>query len=148
MKTIHTEIDIGAPADVVWEVISNLEGWEGWNPIMKASGTLAHGARPTIIIAPPGRKEIQVQPKISHFAEGEEFRWRTGFSFPGIFQAEHGFKVIPDGGDTCRFEQVEMMSGLLAGRMMARSGKEINTGFQVMNRMLKRESEKRSRKNA
>jgi len=148
MKTIHAEIDIGAPSGVVWGVISNLEGWEGWNPIMKASGSLARGARPTIIIAPPGRKELQVQPKISYFAEGEEFRWRTGFPLPGIFQAEHGFKVIPQGSDKCRFEQVEKMSGLLAGRMMARSGKEISTGFQVMNRMLRRESEKRAREKA
>ena len=43
MKSLHTEIGIGAPAHIVWEVISDLDGWSAWNPIMKASGTLAQG---------------------------------------------------------------------------------------------------------
>ncbi|GAB4234264.1 MAG: hypothetical protein Kow0032_18000 [Methyloligellaceae bacterium] len=145
MKTIHTEQGIDAPAATVWALVRDLEGWERWNPIMKGSGLVEPGARPRITIAPPGRKPIDVRPKITHFVAGQEFRWRTGFPVAGLFRAEHGFRVVPESEGRCRFEQFEVMSGLLSGMIYARSGREIETGFQAMNRMLKREAERRAR---
>lgn len=145
MKTIHTEIGIGAPAGTVWETICDLDGWEQWNPIMKASGKVALGACPTVTISPPGGKAIQLQPKITHLEEGKEFRWCSGLRLRFLFQGEHGFRVVPEDVGRCRFEQFEIFSGLLSGTMLSRSGKAIETGFQAMNRMLKREAERRER---
>jgi len=34
MKKIKTEIEINAPVDKVWEVISNFNEWKEWNPII------------------------------------------------------------------------------------------------------------------
>jgi hypothetical protein len=144
VKSQHTEIGIGAPAHIVWEVISDLDGWSAWNPIMKASGTLAQGEQLDVKLAAPGGQGMSYQPKIVMLEDGREFRWRAR-KILGLFDAEHGFRVVPEDVGRCRFEQFEVFRGMLAGAFYSRQSKALDTGFQSMNRMLKRESEKRAR---
>jgi hypothetical protein len=147
MKTIHTEIGIGAPAEIVWEVISDLEGWSTWNPVIKISGQLEADATIAVELA-LGAKPVAFQPQISMLEEGREFRWK-GSPMPALMlAAEHGFRVTPEDTGRCRFEQFEMFSGMMAGRFLAKEGKKVETGFQALNRMLKREAEKRTRDRA
>ncbi len=147
MKSLHTEIGIGAPASVVWDVISDLEGWAGWNPVMKASGKLAPGEQLDVTIAAPGSQGMSFTPEIVMLDDGREFRWRVR-KMLGLFDAEHGFRVVPEDTGRCRFEQFEVFRGVLGGVMYTRQSKALNTGFQAMNRMLKRETEKRAREQA
>ena len=147
MKTLHSEIGIGAPADVVWEVLTDLDGWQRWNPFMKASGTLAPDARLAVALSAPGGKAIRVEPTVVSFDEGREFRWRVR-QMLGLIRAEHGFRVVPEDVGRCRFEQFEVFQGLLARAILMRNQAAIETGFQVMNRMLKRESERLARERA
>ncbi len=144
MKSLHTEIGIGAPADIVWKVISDLDGWSAWNPVMKTSGTLAQGAQLDVELAAPGRQGMSIQPKVVMLEDGREFRWRVR-KMLGMFDAEHGFRVVPEDVGRCRFEQFEVFRGMLAGAFYSRQSKALNTGFTAMNRMLKREAEKRAR---
>jgi len=144
LKTLHTEIGIGAPASDVWEVISDLDGWAEWNPVMKVVGGLAPGNTIHVTIGAPGGKAISFEPEIVDVDEGTEFRWRVR-KFLGLFDSEHGFRVVPEDTGRCRFEQFEVFRGLLGDAMYSRQAKALDTGFQAMNRMLKRESEKRAR---
>ena len=44
MKEVHSEIQINAAPEHVWEVLTNFERYPEWNPyIVKASGTLVAG---------------------------------------------------------------------------------------------------------
>ncbi|MGI9382258.1 MAG: SRPBCC family protein [Methyloligellaceae bacterium] len=147
MKTLHSEIGVGAPAEIVWEVLTDLDGWQRWNPFMKASGALAPDGQLDVVLSAPGGKTIRVAPAIVSFDEGREFRWRVR-QMLGLFSAEHGFRVVPEDVGRCRFEQFEVFSGLLAGAILSRNQAAIETGFQVMNRMLKRESERLARERA
>jgi hypothetical protein len=144
VKSLHVEISIGAPASVVWSVISDLEGWATWNPVMKASGNLAPGELLDVTIAAHGGQGMSFNPKVVMFEEGREFRWQV-HKMLGLFDAEHGFRVVREDTGRCRFEQFEVFRGLLGGMTYKRQSKALNTGFQAMNRMLKRESEKRAR---
>ena len=147
MKSLHVEISIGAPASVVWSVISDLEGWASWNPVMKASGNLARGERLDVTIGAPGSQGILLNPKVVMLDDGKEFRWRVR-KMLGLFDAEHGFRVVPEDTGRCRFEQFEVFRGILGSMTYSRQSKALNTGFVAMNRMLKRESEKRAREQA
>jgi len=147
MNRIHTEIAIDAPAPIVWEVISDLDSWAGWNPIMKASGTLAPGGRLDIALSAPGGKAMTYDPVVVLFDEGREFRWRSRKLF-GLFDAEHGFRIVPEGAGQCRFEQFEVFGGIVGRAIFSRQSKALDTGFLAMNRMLKREAEKRARERA
>lgn len=144
MKTLHTEIGIGAPAGEVWDVISDLDGWSDWNPVMKIAGGLAPGNSVRVSIAAPGGKTVSFEPEIVDVDEGREFRWRVK-KYMGLFDAEHGFRIVPEDVGRCRFENFEVFRGLLGEVMYRRELKALETGFQAMNRMLKREAEKRAR---
>lgn len=144
MKSLHTEIGIGAKSEIVWDVISNLEGWSDWNPVMKAQGDLAIGNTIHVTIAAPGGQGMTLEPKIVLVEDGREFRWRVR-KFFGLFSAEHGFRVVPEDVGRCRFEHFETFSGPLGTAMYSKQSKALNTGFEAMNRMLKRECEKRAR---
>ena len=147
MKSLHVEISIGAPASIVWNVISDLEGWAGWNPVMKAAGKLSTGEQLDVTIAAPGGEGMSFKPEVVMLDDGREFRWRVR-KMLGLFDAEHGFRVVKEDTGRCRFEQFEVFRGILGGTMYSRQSKALNTGFQAMNRMLKRESEKRAREQA
>lgn len=147
VKSLHTEIGIGAAADIVWEVISDLEGWSEWNPVMKASGALREGEVLKVTIAAPGGKAMSLDPVVSSVDEGREFHWRVR-KILGLFDAEHGFRVVPEDVGRCRFEQFETFRGPLGAAIYSRQSKALDTGFQAMNRMLKREAEKRARARA
>ena len=147
VKTLHPEIGIGAPAPVVWEVIGDLDGWAQWNPVMKASGVLAPGERINVTLGAPGGKAVSFDPVVVALEEGREFRWRTR-KLLGMLDLEHGFRVVPEDTGRCRFEQFEVFRGILGGRVYSRQSKALDTGFQVMNRMLKREAETRARERA
>lgn len=144
MKSLHTEIGIGAPASIVWDVISDLEGWASWNPVMKTSGKLVQGAQLDVTIGVPGGKGMSFKPKIVMLKDGQEFRWRMR-KMLGLFDAEHGFRVVPEDVGRCRFEHFEVFRGVMGEAMYARQSKALGTGFRAMNRMLKREAEKRAR---
>lgn len=147
MKSLHTEIAIGAPAEVVWEIISDLDGWSGWNLVMKASGKLSLGSQIDVALSAPGGQGMSFQPKTVMLEDGREFRWQVR-KMLGMFDAEHGFRVVPEDVGRCRFEQFEVFRGLLGGAMYSRQSKALETGFVAMNRMLKREAEKRARERA
>ena len=108
MRTLHSEIGIGAPADVVWEVLTDLDGWQRWNPFMSVSGRLAADAPLAVTLSAPGGKTIRVEPKVVKLDEGKEFRWRAR-QLLGLISAEHGFRVVPEDVGRCRFEQGELL---------------------------------------
>lgn len=142
MKTIHTEIWVAAAAPVVWSVITDIERWPDWNPVMRIDGPLDPGRSITVTLLPRGKPEVVMRPKIVSYEEGREVRWVGRFLIPGLCDGEHGLRVVPEDVGRCRFEQFEVFSGLLAGPIMGKRVKEIETGFEVMNRMLKREAER------
>jgi len=41
VRTIHTEIGIGAPAAKVWDILAAIDKWPEWNPFASVSGLTA-----------------------------------------------------------------------------------------------------------
>lgn len=51
---LHTEIDVDAPSEIVWDILSDLERYTEWNPfIVSAVGEPAVGERLTNRLQPP-----------------------------------------------------------------------------------------------
>jgi uncharacterized protein YndB with AHSA1/START domain len=48
MREIRTEIDIAAPVTKVWNILTDFNQWNEWNPIVnQASGLATSGAKLT-----------------------------------------------------------------------------------------------------
>jgi hypothetical protein len=141
VRSIHTEIGIGAPAPRVWEIISAFEGWPQWNPFARVSGRLAVGERLQVEIKPPGKSPIIFRPTVVKLEPGREFRWLGHLGFRGLFDGEHGFRVVPESEGRSRFEQFEVFRGMLVAPILWKAEAQTRVGFQAMNRALRSKAE-------
>lgn len=141
MRTIHTEIGIMAPAAKVWEVLMATDKWAQWNPFAKASGRFSVGERVAVTLTPPGKSAVTMRPTIVKLEAGRELRWLGSLGIRGLFDGEHGFRVVPEDVGRCRFEQFETFTGLLVAPIMWMVGGATREGFEAMNRALKTRAE-------
>jgi hypothetical protein len=142
VKELHSEIQIDAPAERVWELLTDFASYPQWNPfIRKISGQPASGERLEVRLAPPGGRGMTFKPKVLNAEPNHEFRWLGHLLVPGLFDGEHSFTIQPLEEKRVRFVQREVFKGVLVP-LLGRS-LETNTqrGFEEMNRALKERAE-------
>jgi hypothetical protein len=145
MKEIHTEIEIGAPVERVWEELTAFAAYSEWNPfISKVSGNAIPGERLTIHIQPPESRGMTFRPLVLAAAAPAELRWKGKLLVQGLFDGEHSFRLHAIDSNRTRFVQSEVFSGLLVP--LFGSGLEATRrGFDLMNEALKARAEGRGR---
>ena len=95
VRTIHTEVDVGAPAARVWAILADFDGWAQWNPFARVKGRLAVGERLEVEISLPDKSPMTFRPRIVTLEPGRELRWLGSLGMRGVFDGEHGFRVVP-----------------------------------------------------
>lgn len=143
MKMIEKSIEIDAPPDRVWTVLTDFASYSSWNPFIRAiSGEIASGAKLKVNIRPEGRRGMTFRPEVLEATDARRLRWLGSLGMKGIFDGEHRFEIEPLGGGRTRFRQSERFTGLLVpllGGMLGATEK----GFDAMNRALKARVEAR-----
>jgi hypothetical protein len=138
MKEIHTEIEIHAPAERIWQVLTDLAAYPEWNPfIRRGAGEVKVGARLQVFIQPAGGKGMSFHPRVLVADPGRELRWLGRLWVPGLFDGEHSFVIQPLGERRVRFLQRERFGGLLLPLLWKMLDGETRRGFEEMNRALK-----------
>ena len=141
MRKIRTEIDIAAPPERVWAVLTDFAAYPRWNPFIKSiAGTPAVGERLTVSINLPGRSAMTFKPVVKAAQPARELRWRGTVLMRGIFDGEHFFLVQPSGADGTHFIHGEVFSGLLVG-LFSRMFDDTEAAFRAMNDALKEQAE-------
>ena len=135
MRIIESTVDIPASPATVWQVLTDTDRYDEWNPFMtELSGRLAVGERITVTIR-PGRRSMTFRPTVLAVEDGTLLRWRGRAGVPGIFDGAHELRVLAaDGG--ARFVQREVFSGLLVP-LMGKVLDDTETGFAAMNAALR-----------
>lgn len=142
MKEISTDIEINAPAAIVWGILTNLNSYHEWNPfIKKAEGQLKEGEQLKVRIEPPGGKGMTFKPAIIRIDPDLKFRWLGRLLFPGIFDGEHIFEIVPISENLVRFIQREKFRGLLVPILWRTIESSTRKGFTEMNLALKKKAE-------
>ena len=130
MKELHSEIEIEAPAERVWHVLTDFAAFPEWNPFMRrASGQLTTGAKLDIYLQPPGSGGMRFRPTVLKAEPNRELRWLGHLLVPGLFDGEHILRIEPLGPDRVRFIQHEIFTGLLVP-MLARAWTEHAAGIR------------------
>jgi len=141
MKLLHTEIEIDAPADRVWQVLADFGRFPEWNPfIVRASGELRVGARLEVHIQPAGSGGMTLRPLVLEATANRELRWRGQLLIPGLFTGEHAFVLEPLGART-RFVHREHFTGVLVPLLSRVLDGATRRGFEAMNEALKKRAE-------
>jgi hypothetical protein len=142
MKEIHTEIEINAPAEKVWQVLTDFAAYPEWNPfVRRGEGEISVGARLHIYIQPSGGKGMSFRPTVLVADPNREFRWLGHLWLPGLFDGEHSFVIKPLGDGRVRFVQREQFGGLLLPLLSKMLDGDTRRGFEEMNRALKLRAE-------
>jgi hypothetical protein len=142
MKELRSEIEIGAPAGRVWEILTDVARFPQWNPfIRRARGTLREGERLEVYIQPSGAKGMTFLPVVLTVEPERELRWLGHLFVPGLFDGEHIFTIEPSGPDKIRFVQREIFTGLLVPLFARGLDTDTRRGFDEMNRALKERAE-------
>jgi len=142
MKELHAEIEIDAPAERVWRLLTDFASYPRWNPFIRTiSGRPIPGERLEVRLEPPGGRGMTFKPEVLEAERERTLRWLGHLMVPGLFDGEHSFTIEPLAEDRVRFVQREAFKGLLVP-LFAR-GLEANTrrGFEQMNGALKERAE-------
>jgi hypothetical protein len=143
MKEISAEIEIEAPAERVWEVLTDFAKFPEWNPfIRQMSGEPRTGAKLEVRLEPPGGRAMSFKPKMLNVETNREMRWVGRLLIPGLFTGEHSFSIEALDEKGVRFVQHEKFTGLLVPFMAKSLDKDTKSGFEAMNRALKERAEK------
>lgn len=141
MREIRDEIEINAPPERVWSVLTDFGSNAEWNPFVKRiSGRAEKRAKLDVRIVPPGKRGMGFKPTVIAAEPGRELAWLRKVLVPGIFDGERHFELEDPGGGRTRFVQREVFTGLLT-RMMGGMLDNTLEGFREMNQALKRRAE-------
>lgn len=143
MKEIYTEIEINAPASIVWSILTDFENFPQWNPFIKEIfGTKQVGSQIKGFIKPPNSNGMKLKPTILTYEPEKELRWFGRLWIPKLFDGEHSFIIKKISHDKVLFIQKERFNGLLVPFF---SGllKDTESGFEMMNNALKQIAEEK-----
>jgi hypothetical protein len=134
---LRTSVDIDAPPDRVWDVLTDLAAYPRWNPfIVAASGPVEPGGRLRLRMQPVGARSVALRPLVLEATRGRRLRWRGRLGVPGVLDAEHDFTLADrDGG--VRLTQRETFRGLLAPLVSRSLNRHTLPAFHAMNAALK-----------
>jgi hypothetical protein len=137
VRELRREIEIDAPPESVWAVLSDFAAYSEWNPfIRRIGGELREGARLEVRIEPPGARATTFKPTVRAVKTNRELRWLGRLLLPGVVDGEHSLRIEPLDGGRSRFVQSERFTGLLVGLVGGTLAKT-EAGFEQMNTALK-----------
>lgn len=139
---LHTQINIEAAPEVVWQVLTDLDRYPDWNPfIVSAEGRAEVGERLTNRMQPPGGKGITFKPTVTVVEPSVTFEWLGRLGLPGIFDGRHRFDLaLTENGGTL-VTHSEQLDGILVRLMRKSLDSETMAGFEAMNVALKARAE-------
>ena len=142
MKELHSQIDISASAERVWELLTDFASYPQWNPFIRhISGEPTTGERLKVRLEPPESRGITLRPKVLAAEPNHQLRWPGHLLVPGLLDAEHSFIIRSLEEDRVRFVHTEAFRGLLVPLFARSLDNSTLRGFEEMNRALKERAE-------
>jgi len=142
-RTIRSVIEIRAPVEVVWSVLTDFASYPEWNPLVRRfHGRPKVGKRVTILSQPPGSRGIAFAPIVIAWSPPLELRWRSTLISRVVFSGEHGFRLEPIDDGRVRFVQDETITGALVPLYSRFRLPGTRVGFDEMNERLRERAER------
>lgn len=137
--SVRAEIDIAAPPDVVWGVLSDTSRYGEWNPfVTRIEGALVENADILLrVTMRPGRAEREQKQHIMVLVPERCVVWQTQVGTRHTLRAKRSQLVVPrpDGGT--HYRTTDVLVGGLVPLVMRLYRNDLERGFTAMTRALK-----------
>jgi len=143
-QEIKTEIHISAPPSKVWRIITDINNWQEWSPIINISnGDASVGSKLNITMTgkEAGKDGPNYNPLITELKEPEYFHWRAHMLAGFIFTNDKIFELKETETGTY-LTHTETFKGLLAPLFCGQMEKGVPPMLNSMNKALKELAEK------
>lgn len=138
MHLIHTEIDIAAPVDCVWDLLTDFPLYARWNPsIVCLRGARQPGEKLELTARMPGGFVVTLHPTLLKLQPNFELSWSGHLWAPWFMAGEHRFIAERVSPGQVRFMQRETFSGLLSPLFALLFGGGLERSYQRANANLK-----------
>lgn len=140
-RKIEISIDIAAPVEDVWRVLTDFARFPQWSRfILAIEGEARPGTRLSARLD-DGGGAMQIRPEVLVCKEHDELRWRGTLGASFLFSGEHYFRLqaLPGGGT--RLTHGEVFGGLLVPLLWKRLNTSTRRGFEDFNAALQARAE-------
>ena len=142
METARIEKRIGvrAASDRIWELISDLSGWDRWNPVERAvEGTIAYGGAIALTEAIPGLPERRASVRVGEWQPYAQLVWMEKRGL--WFRSMRYFEIEELEPGSCIVANGFIFSGLRGEMFFDRSRKELRAAVDGIAEGLKSAAE-------
>ena len=142
MKELHSQIEIEAPAEHVWQLLTDFAAYPEWNPfIRRVNGRPEVDEQLVVRMRPSGTRGLTFRPTVMTVEPNRQLRWLGHLLVPGLFDGEHIFEIEELARDRVLFVQREVFKGLLVPLLARSLDRDTQRGFEEMNRALRERAE-------
>lgn len=139
-KTITTQIQIQAPANRIWQILTDTASFPLWNPFIKElQGELNVGNKIKVRIQSSPNSEMTFSPKVTMMEANKYLQWLGKLGISGLFDGRHHFEIVEHADGTSTFIHKETFRGLIVPFF---NTKNTRLGFEAMNKALKKKAER------
>jgi len=143
MQTVKTEIDIVAPPETGWAILTDIDKWQEWSPTINASeGEASVGSSVTITMMSKeaGKDGPKYSPTIIQMDEPKYFHWRAHMMAGFIFTNDKIIELEKTETGT-KLTHTETFKGIMAAMMKGQMEKGVPPMLNTMNDALKQLAE-------
>jgi hypothetical protein len=143
-----TRVEIAAPAEQVWAVLTDLDAYPSWNPFtVRIETSYVVGTPITLHVdfdraaSSPGvdgakpRRQVET---LRRWAPGEELAWDMTIGPAWFFRAQRSQRVEPLGPTRSRYVSEDAFAGAFSPVVEALYGAKVQRGFDAMGAALAR----------
>lgn len=114
-QVVSAAITVEAPRREVWDVLTDFEAYDDWNPVVtSASGQAREGSGLRLEVVLPGHEAESLDPTVLIVRRGRKLTWQDRLVLPGVRDWEYEFVLQPIEPGRVLVVQELRIEGLLA----------------------------------
>ena len=142
MSEWRTEIVLQAPAERLWELLTDLAFYREWNPLfVQGEGKVMAGERLELTVQLPAIPPFSIKPELVCADPQARFLWRHCMGSGALMCWTYGIELQPLFSGRLRFVQTSGFSGVLGALFSFGLGRSVEGGLLEMNQAVTRWSE-------
>lgn len=136
-KEINYEIEIQASPEKVWQVLTDLDKYAEWNPLLhNAAGKTQVGEKVDVAFRTASKKG-SLRCTVIEARPNQKLCWEYHVVLPGLLKGKHIFTIEPIGEEQVRFIDREIFNGLFVPLIAKDIDTNSKTAMETMDKALK-----------